>query len=65
MNEVMKNLGSRDIVIWGDMNIHVDNDKIDYDRVYKGHGFEGRNESEEKVLDFASAYVLVILNTFF
>lgn len=50
-------------MIRGDINEYVGKDKLDYDE-YEGHGFGERNEIGEKVLDFASAYELEIVNTF-
>lgn len=36
------------------MNVHVDNDRIDYDRVHGGYEFEESIEAGERVLNFAS-----------
>lgn len=47
-----------DIVIRGDMNGIVGNDRTNYDRMHGRYGFG------ERVLDLASVYEMTIVNTF-
>lgn len=47
------------------MNRHVGNERMGHEKVYRGHGFRIKNEVGEKVLNFAVAYDLPIMNTFF
>ncbi|XP_060872665.1 uncharacterized protein LOC132946637 [Metopolophium dirhodum] len=54
-----------EIGIGGDMNGHVGCDRTGYDRVHGGYGFGLRNDAGRKVLDFATAYELAIVNTYF
>lgn len=44
------------------LNGHVGNDWIGYERVHEMYGFNTINEAGEKILDFALAYHLTILN---
>ena len=54
---------SERIVVAGDLNGHVGGDKIGYEEVHGGHGVGAPNEEGIKVLDFATAYPMRILNT--
>lgn len=47
------------------MSGHVDSDRINYDRVHGGYGFGEKNEAGKRILDFPSAYEIVIVNTYF
>lgn len=52
--------GNEDAIFGGDINRHVDNEKV-----HGGYGFAKENEAGEKVLDFASSYELAIISTYF
>ena len=54
---------SKRLVVAGDLNGHVGSDKIGYEEVHWGHGVGAPNEEGIKVLDFATAYQMRILNT--
>ena len=54
---------SERLVAAGDLNGHVGSDKIGYEEVHGGHGVGAPNEEGIKVLDFATAYQMRILNT--
>ena len=51
------------LVVAGDLNGHVGSDKIGYEEVHGGHGVRAPNEEGIKVLDFATAYQMRLLNT--
>ena len=50
-------------MVAGYLNGHVGNDKIVYEEVNGGHGVGAPNEEGIKVLNFATAYLMRILNT--
>lgn len=50
------------ILIGDHLNGHVGNDWIGYGRVHEEYGFNTINEAGEKILDFALAYHLTIVN---
>ena len=50
-------------MVAGDLNGHVGCDRIGYEEVHGGHGVGAPNEDGIKVLDFATAYQMRILNT--
>ena len=54
---------SERLVVAGDLNGHVGRDRIGYEEVHGGHRVGARNEDGIKVLDFATAYQIRILNT--
>ena len=54
---------SEQLVVAGDLNGHMGSDKIGYEEVHGGHGVRAPNEEGIKVLDFATAYQMRILNT--
>ena len=54
---------SERLVVEGDLNGHVGSDMIGYEEVHGGHGVGAPNEDGIKVLDFATAYRIRILNT--
>ena len=51
------------LVVAGYLNEHVGSDRIGYEEVRGGHGVGARNEDGIKVLDFATANQMRILNT--
>ncbi|KAM2034227.1 hypothetical protein ACFX16_037464 [Malus domestica] len=53
------------VFIGGDLNGHVGNETCNYGGFHGGHGFGERNEDGEAILDFAMAYDLFLVNTFF
>ena len=66
MDEIVQGIpGREDIVIGGDMNGHLGSNRTGYERVHGGYGFGERNYMGERVLDFAQAYELAIVNTFY
>ena len=50
-------------MVAGDLNGHVRGDKIGYEEVHGGHGVGAPNEDVIKVLDFATANQMRMLNT--
>ena len=53
------------LIVGGDLNGHV-GDKVDgYEGVHGGYGFGTRNEEGERILDFAVALEMVVVNTWF
>ena len=54
---------SERLMVAGDLNGHVGSDRIGYEEVHGGHGVGAQNEDGIKVLDFATAYQMRILNT--
>jgi hypothetical protein len=47
------------------MNVYVDSKIVKFEKVYWEYWFGKRNETGEKVLDYAVAYELAIINTYF
>ncbi|XP_050521633.1 uncharacterized protein LOC126894562 [Daktulosphaira vitifoliae] len=61
MDEEMQGVpGNEDVVIGGDMNGHIGNERRGYERVHGGYGFSGKNEAGERILDFAVSQDLAI-----
>ena len=54
---------SERLVVAGYLNGHVGSDRIGYEEVHGGHGVEAPNEDGIKVLEFATANQIRILNT--
>ena len=54
---------SERLVVAGDLSGHVGSDRIGYEEVHGGHGVGAPNEDGIKVLVFATAYQMRILNT--
>ena len=66
MDELMRGLPQGEhTFIGGDFNGYVGNDRGGYEMVHGGHSFGDRNDSGEAILDFAVAYDLIVVNTFF
>ncbi|KAK9140649.1 hypothetical protein Scep_010330 [Stephania cephalantha] len=53
------------VFIGGDLNGHVGAGNDGFERVHGGFGYGNRNEEGESILEFASAYDLVLANTSF
>ncbi|XP_071722944.1 uncharacterized protein [Rutidosis leptorrhynchoides] len=53
------------VIIGGDLNGHEGKDRDGYDDAHGGYVYGSRNKEGESILDFASAYDLVIPNTCF
>ena len=53
------------LVIGGDLNGHVGTSREGFETVLGGFGFGERNEAGSRILDFALAYDLSIMNTWF
>ena len=53
------------MVIAGDLNGHVGIDRAGYNNVHGGQGLDVVNEDGIQVLDFATAYEMRIMNTFY
>ena len=49
----------------GDPNGHVGRDIDGYDGVHGGHGLGVRNEEGIKIMDFATAYQMRLMNTYY
>ena len=56
---------SERVVVAGDLNGHVGIDRAGYNNVHEGHGLDVVNEDGIQVLDFATAYEMRIMNTFY
>ncbi|KAL6579357.1 hypothetical protein OROMI_009573 [Orobanche minor] len=56
---------SEKLIIGGDLNGHVGVSRDGFESVHGGFGFGDRNEAENDILDFALAYDLGIMNTWF
>ncbi len=56
---------SERVVVAGDLNGHVGIDRAGYNNVHGGHGLDVVNEDGIQVLDFATAYEMRIMNTFY
>ena len=52
-------------VVLGDMNGHVSRDMDGFEGVHGGNGFGDRNAEGEAILEFATCFELVVVNTFF
>ena len=57
--------GSERLVVAGDLNGHVGRDRDGYDGVHGGHGLGVRNEEGIKIMDFATAYEMRLMNTYY
>ena len=49
----------------GDLNGHVGRDRDGYEGVHGGHGLGVRNEEGIKIMDFAIAYQMRLMNTYY
>jgi len=56
---------SEKLFIGGDFNGHIGVDSDGYDTVHGDIGFEERNNGGVSVLDFAVAYELLVVNSYF
>ena len=56
---------SERLVVAGDLNGHVGRDRDGYDWVHGGHGLGVRNEEGIKIMDFATAYQMRFMNTYY
>jgi len=56
---------SKKLFIGGDFNGHIGMDSDGYDVVHGGFGFGERNKGGVSVLDFAVAYELLVVNSYF
>lgn len=56
---------SETLFIGGDFNGHVGQRRDGFDRVHGGRGFGDRNDGGERLLEFAEASDLAVVNTFF
>ena len=53
------------LFIGGDLNGHVGEGNKGFERVHGSFGFGNRNEAGDTILEFATAFDLIIANTFF
>ena len=53
------------IILGGDLNGHVGRNRNVIERIHGGWGVRERNEEGENVVDFAVAFDMAILNTFY
>ncbi|XP_065866604.1 uncharacterized protein, partial [Euphorbia lathyris] len=53
------------MVLGGDLNGHVGSRRDGFESVHGGYGFGDKNEAGNDILEFASAYDLSIMNTWF
>jgi len=56
---------SKKLFIGGDLNGHVGSTSAGFEVVHEGFGYGSRNQEEEEILAFATAFDLMIANTFF
>jgi hypothetical protein len=49
----------------GDLNEHVGSNRVGFDGVHGGFGYESRNQEGDGILNFVLAYDLIIANTLF
>ena len=66
-DEIYRFIGKlkRKYVVLGDMNGHVGRDVDGFEGVHGGNGFGDRNAEGEAILEFATCFDLVVVNTFF
>ncbi|KAK9664956.1 hypothetical protein RND81_14G079800 [Saponaria officinalis] len=57
-------IGER-LLVGGDLNGHVGTSRVGFENIYGGFGFGEKNEAGSDILDFALAYDLGIMNTWF
>ncbi|XP_074276968.1 uncharacterized protein LOC141600622 [Silene latifolia] len=53
------------LIIGGDLNGHVGTSRVGFENIHGGFGFGERNEAGSDIFDFALAYDLGIMNTWF
>ncbi|XP_056684315.1 uncharacterized protein [Spinacia oleracea] len=56
---------SEKLIIGGDLNGHVGSSRDEFESIHGGFGYGERNEAGNAILDFALAYDLGIMNTWF
>ena len=56
---------SERLVVAGDPNGHMGRDRDGYEGVHGGHGLGVRNEEGIKIMDFATAYQMRLMNTYY
>ena len=56
---------SERLVVAGDLIGHVGRDRDGYEGVHGGHGLGVRNEEGIKIMDFATAYQMRLMNTYY
>jgi hypothetical protein len=56
---------SEKFFIGGDLNGHVGSTRVGFDVVHGGFEYGSRNQEGEGILNFALAYVLIVVNTLF
>ncbi|XP_021840371.2 uncharacterized protein [Spinacia oleracea] len=56
---------SEKLIIGGDLNGHVGSSRDGFESIHGGFGYGERNEAGNAILDFALAYDLGIMNTWF
>jgi len=56
---------SEKLFIGGDFNGHIGVDGDGYDTAYRGFSYEERNNGGISIMDFAVAYDLLVVNSFF
>lgn len=65
MDEQFTGMGDEErIFLGGDLNGHVGRNRNVIERIHGGWGVGERNQEGEKVVDFAVAFDMAILNTF-
>jgi hypothetical protein len=53
------------LFIGGDLNGHVGSTRVGFEGVQGGFGYGSRNQEGEGILNFALAYDIIVVNTFF
>ena len=66
MDEVLTSIPEEErVIVGGDLNGHVGTEKRVISRIHGGLGMGERNEEGDSIIDFAMAFDIAILNTFF
>ncbi|XP_071724739.1 uncharacterized protein [Rutidosis leptorrhynchoides] len=66
MDDIMQTIPIEEkVIIGGDLNGHVGTSRDGYEEAHGGYGYGSRNRDGESILDFVSAYDLVLPNTCF
>ena len=66
MDQELRTIPGRErVILGGDLNGHLGISRTGIDRVHGGWGVGERNEGGERVIDFAVAFDLALINTFF
>ncbi|XP_066947036.1 craniofacial development protein 2-like [Macrobrachium rosenbergii] len=66
LDEVLTSISEEErVVLGGDLNGHIGTDRRVISRIHGGLGMGERNEEGEGIIDFAVAFDMALINTFF